>query len=335
MPRYRAKGNIIIEADSVEEIKPDYPDGNFYRCPIHSEVYYIQEGKRRWVKTFEVWKKMLADLGIVWGDIEILSVSEWEEFLGAVKEGKPIEDWPEGENHHTDKVYRIGHSSVVKTFVLHDLWELEFNVIHFNGSMKFKLDDFQNWLNKCREKNMYLLPRITTGQAELILSHIKDDPNLAGVACWDELDCEHIDKASQRKFAEICKQQAPNVLRFGLVNQGDWNKWVDFDSWDIIMATTSPFLKGSIDEDAMLIQIDRIKQHVPLIKPFIPIIQGYMDEKHDRPDLKWQFDWWNEHIPGGINSYGAYLHGAGNDATGFAERDDMREQVKKLNAEVR
>jgi len=58
MPRYKVKGNIIIQADSIEEIKPVYLDGNFLRCPIYPEVYYMDDGKRRWVKTIEVWVKM-------------------------------------------------------------------------------------------------------------------------------------------------------------------------------------------------------------------------------------------------------------------------------------
>jgi len=50
MPRYKVEGNIIIQADSIEEIKEVYLDGNFLGCPIYPEVYYMEDGKRRWVK---------------------------------------------------------------------------------------------------------------------------------------------------------------------------------------------------------------------------------------------------------------------------------------------
>jgi len=338
MKRFNVKGdNIVIEAESVEEIKLSYPDGNFYRCPIHPEVYYMQNGKRRWVKTLEVWNKMSADLGIAWEDIEILSVPEWEEFLSAIEEGKAIEDWPEGEfeNHHTDKVYRIGHTTSAISRCLHDLWELGFNVIHTNDSRKFSIADFRLWLDKCNEKNMYFLPRITTGQAESILPHIKDDPNLAGVTCWDELDCEHISKDDQQLFAKICEKEAPNVLRFASIDQGDWNKWVDFDSWDIIMASCYPNLEEWQNQAAMNAHLGKIKTILPQNKPFMVILRGYEEKSEGVPNIIEQYRWWNNNIPGGMNSYAIYLHGAGNEATGFAERDDMKEQVKKLNKEIR
>lgn len=326
--------------------EPSYPDDTFWRhkdAKIDPRVFYVpvtpptEEQKRRHVEN-KAWKPMSEEKGVTWADVNALPEEEWRIFLHSVPEGDPIEKWPEEEhNHLTKKIYAISHSSPSKTWVLTELHELGFNVFHTNDAMKFKVEDYTKWLDKCRKLGMLLLPRVVfNDKLKDVLLAIKDDDALAGIAWHDELDCFNISKEDQRRFAEYCEKYAPNVLRFATINQGDWSKWVDFDSWDIIMASCSPILKEGIDYESMERQLQRIRDWCPPTKPLMITTQGWMTEKTGKPDALWQYNWWNEHIPGGMNSYSIYLHGAGcsPEVTGFAQEKEMRESVRKLNKQL-
>jgi len=344
MPRYKAEGNVIIQADSLVEIQAVFLDGNFYRCPIYSDVYYMQNNERRWVRTYEVWKKMAYDLKVAWKDIKVLNEPEWDEFFAISKEGKPIEDWPEeeGENHHTDEVHRITHSTSSKEYIIGKCSELGFNVIHTNDTRRADVGGILKFLNKCEANGVMGFPRIDRGSnVPEIIRGIKDHPALFGVGSDDEAEGERVPLVEQYKYYEQVKSVAPDltVLR-NWAGNNEGHTWDEFfpphnrikDVCDVVLFCVYPFAVGTDPDEWLQSEKDRAWAYINLDTKLMPIMQAFNQEGTPKTDLQRQWNFWKEWC----NSYALYVRigDIHEGYTGFSQDKDLNEQVKKLNKEV-
>jgi len=254
-----------------------------------------------------------------------------------------VEAEPE-RNHRTLKALRIAHTVPAKGRMIKDCADLGFNVVHTNDTHNMDGDSVYQFLEKCKDFGVMGLPRIDRGpHVETTIEKIKDHANLLGVISDDETEGERIPLSEQIDYYSTVKSIAPNILVFR-----GWNGSSPNHSWDeyfppkdkiknvcdVVFFAVYPWgtVNGKyIPEKWMRSERDRALPYLNRDTPLVPIMQGFYGERFKRPNMQIQWDFWKELC----NSYAIWLHGAGNaPATGFAEDNELREQVRKLNKEV-
>ena len=251
----------------------------------------------------------------------------------------------EGEkNHHAGEVYKIAHSTPFRSGMIRDVAELGFNVIHTNQTRKMEPDDVWNFLEKCKLNGVLGLPRVDRGShLEKVLERIREHPNLLGVISDDESEGERISLAEQINYYSAVKTTAPKVLVFR-----NWNGTSPKHSWeeffppkdkirqvcDVVLLTVYPWGKVHeeyIPEKWLKSERDRVLPYLNPDTPLVPIMQGFYGEGFKKPNLQMQWNFWKKIT----NSYAIWLYRADTGYKGFGQDDELREQVKKLNKEVR
>ncbi len=75
---------------SIEKF-PLPADGSLLRAEGNPKVYWMQNEKRRWIETGEIFQKMEKDLGFTQADIRLIKAWQME----TIRLGKVISQWPE------------------------------------------------------------------------------------------------------------------------------------------------------------------------------------------------------------------------------------------------
>ena len=313
------------------------PDGTVLRKKGDYKVWWMEEGKRRWITTMEVFNKMAKDLGFTSNDILIIQPG-WEydpTRLEDIPEGKPIEDWPEPEEDIIKMIFAYFPMSGGKLSLAK---QLGFNTMQAypksNAFWKEQLDIAASLGMRC----LITLPDNAT--ATEVKNHVlvhKNHKALWGWLTFDDADYRcalgHWTKDDMRRVYNLVKKYdekhpvAVSACHGASGQDHDWNKYLAFDAFDVLFYELYAY-RDSIPEPEKWLKwmFDRLADYAQLQeKRIVPIVPTFERGIFDDPTGKiWPvYEMARERL--GRKSCAMY------DWDGIVARQKYRLEVKRIN----
>lgn len=297
-----------------------------------AELYYIQGGKARHIKSWSVFVKLCEDLGL---DLEKGRVYLDEKDMPSL--GNDIVEWPESTpeaDHTTDRLYKMLYVCPATPYEygwLDEIQEVGFNVVHTYITDKYPwekaLDDLLNELDK---RDMYGCFQLPHDHIENFISGMSKHPN-AILSSVEEPDAKagRTSPAEQLRIYKLANKVKLPV--WGCLDWGLWKERVNFNAFDVIITDSYPYntREGSkpvagtlasqngdrslpwwtMNKSLIMRKIEMIKTIVPPKMPIINIGQGFYVGNNPLPNVEEEWKFYNEHL--GLNSFAIYPHGIG------------------------
>ncbi len=202
---------IIPEQDFTARLEetgeaPAYPDNTILQVDGQDEVWIIRNGLRCWITTMSIFNAMGADLGFEWGDQAKNPIEK--EDLEKIKEGSPIERWPEIDPLSPMKTKRImmGVGNISDLAMIRETTGC--NVVSRYAFSKMEVWWQEAFVKKCEELGMEFMFNFWDAGGDALLKEAilrwKDHPALFG---WHLLTEPYIKKAGCYWTAEVQRQK--------------------------------------------------------------------------------------------------------------------------------
>lgn len=280
------------------------PDGTLLRKKDDYKVWWMQGEKRRWIATLEVFKKMEKDLGFTNADILIIEPG-WKydpTTLEDIPEGKPIEDWPEDEPElePEDVVKMILAYLPMGSMRLEQAKELGFNSMHSYTKNNDFWRDHLNYAASLGMRCLITLPDNAT--AREVEDHVPVHRNHAGLWGWltfDDADwrCSKGDWTlddMRRVYNDVKRYDDKHPVALSVCHGAsdedhDWNKYLAFDSFDVLFYQLYAYKGQYIPDPEKWLKwmFDRLADYPQLEgKRIIPVIQTFERGIFDDPTGK-------------------------------------------------
>ncbi len=317
--------------ERVEEF-PLPVDGSLLRAKNGYKVYWMQDGKRRWVETGDVFDIMAAALGFSRNDIQPIEL--WK--LKTIEEGKTISRWPEvgaGLDPET-RIDKIIHAYVPEqtyNMRLPQAKELGFNMFF---SHKIELDFWETHLEIARKLGMKAIVHVIESpdraRMKACIDNVKDHPACYAYGTMDDIHWREFPKDKQRAIYDLIKELDPS--KPVVVAGADW-KWEEFfepRAWDILLYEIYAYKKTVVDPDEYLRWMcDRLGDYDLTGKRVIPLLQTFGPRGAEdfwlKPEIERSYGIVSEKL--GVKSSGCW------DWKDIAKKPEFQKEVKIINAD--
>ena len=337
-----------VTVSLTSEEKPIPPDGSLLRAKDDYKVWWMQDGKRRWITSPEVLTKMEKDLGFVaWRDTLIVELG-WKydpTRLEDIPEGKPINDWPEEEPEPEpeDVVKMIFAYLPMGSMQLPQANELGFNAMQAYPKSNEFWTGHLNMAAGLGMKCLITLPdNATLREVEDHVPVHRNHKALWGWLTFDDADwrCCKGDWTlddMRRVYNLVKKYDDKHPVAVSATHgcsdvDHDWNKYLAFDAFDVLLYELYPYREGWTEEASekwLTWMFDRLQDYPQLEgKRIIPIIQTFERGIFDDPagKIKYVYEIAKDRL--GRKSCACY------DWDGIVNYEKYRPEVKEINQDL-
>lgn len=279
-------------------------DGILIRAKNDYKVYIMENGKRRWITTGEIFNKM----GLNQNDVQLKEPEE----VASIPLGKDITSWPETKPESSIDKIILGYLPIRKygTYMgLAQAKNLGFQVMH---SHNMELSFWKEQIKNARDNGMKVIVHLYPDETRIkeTIQELKNEPEIIMWCSIDDFDWgvggNGVPKEEQIKRYNIVKKydEAHPIAITG--SSWKWDVYYTPQSFDVMLYQIYPYKDNIPDPEANLINMcDRLSDYDFMGKRIIPVYQSFGPRGvYKIPRIKYSYDVVSQRL--GLKSSGCW-----------------------------